>query len=69
MFLLPSYSPQLNPDELLNHDVKANAVRRNRAKTRSEMMENVRRHLRRRQRQPDVVQRFFHEQHVAYAAQ
>ena len=33
-----------------------------------EMMENVRRHLRRRQRQPQVVQRFFHEKHVIYAA-
>lgn len=69
MFLLPSYSPELNPDELLNHDVKANAVGRNRAKTKDEMMENVRRHLRRRQRQREVVQRFFHEKHVAYAAQ
>ncbi|MBD3885479.1 IS630 family transposase [Phormidium tenue FACHB-886] len=68
MFLLPSYSPELNPDELLNHDVKANAVGRKRAKTKGEMMENVRRHLRRRQRQREVVQRFFHEKHVAYAA-
>jgi transposase len=69
MFLLPSYSPELNPDELLNHDVKANAVGRKRAKTKLEMMENVRRHLRRRQRQPEVIQRFFRENHVAYAAQ
>jgi transposase len=69
MFLIPSYSPELNPDELLNHDVKANAVGRKRAKTKSEMMENIRRHLRRRQRQPDVVQRFFREEHVTYAAQ
>lgn len=68
MFLLPSYSPELNPDELLNHDVKANAVGRKRAKTKSEMMENIRRHLRRRQRQPEVVRRFFHEKHIAYAA-
>lgn len=28
MFFLPAYSPELNPDELLNHNVKANAVRR-----------------------------------------
>jgi len=69
MFVLPSYSPELNPDELLNHDVKANAVGRKRAKTKHEMIENVRRHLRRRQRQPDVVQRFFPEKHVTYAAQ
>jgi len=68
MFLLPSYSPQLNPDELLNHDVKANAVGRKRAKTKQEMIENVRRYLRRRQRQPQVMQRFFREKHVTYAA-
>lgn len=68
LFLLPSYSPELNPDELLNHDVKANAVGRKRAKTKVEMIENVRRHLRRRQRQPAVIKRFFHEKHVAYAA-
>jgi hypothetical protein len=49
------------------HDVKANAVGRKRVKTKQEMMENVRRHLR-RQRQPQVVQRFFHEKHVIYAA-
>jgi hypothetical protein len=41
LFLLPSYSPELNPDELLNHDVKANAVGRKRAKTKGEMMEHV----------------------------
>jgi transposase len=69
MFLLPSYRPDLNPDELLNHDVKANAVGRKRARNKREMMQNIRCHLRRRQRQPDVVQRFFHEKHVAYAAQ
>ncbi len=68
MFLLPSYSPELNPDELLNHDVKANAVGRKRAKTKREMMENIRHHLRRRQRQPEIVRRFFHEEHVTYAA-
>jgi transposase len=68
MFLLPSYSPELNPDELLNHDVKANAVGRKRARTKQEMMENVREHMCWRQSQPEVVQRFFHEKHVAYAA-
>ena len=28
LFFLPSYSPDLNPDEILNHDLKANAVGR-----------------------------------------
>lgn len=68
MFLLPSYSPQLNPDELLNHDIKANAVGRKRVKTKEEMLENIRRHLHRRQKQPQVIRNFFREKHVSYAA-
>jgi transposase len=31
LFYLPGYSPELNPDELLNQDVKSNAVGRRRA--------------------------------------
>lgn len=31
VFFLPGYSPELNPDELLNQDVKSNAVGRKRA--------------------------------------
>lgn len=68
LFFLPAYSPQLNPNELLNHDVKANAVGRQRAKNSSEMMGNIRSYLRSTQRQPHVVQNFFHEKHVSYAA-
>ena len=68
MFLLPSYSPELNPDELLNHDIKANAVGRKRVKTKEKMMENVRRYLHRRQKQPQVIRNFFREKHVSYAA-
>lgn len=53
--------------KMLSQDVKANAVGRKQVKTRSEMMENVRRHLCRRQRQPDVVRCLLHEKYVAYA--
>lgn len=68
LFFLPSYSPQLNPEELLNHDVKANAVGRIRPKNQAEMINNIRSYLRSTQRQPHIVQNFFHEKHVAYAA-
>lgn len=68
LFFLPSYSPELNPDELLNHDVKANAVGRQRPKNQGEMISNIRSYLRSTQRQPQIVQNFFHEKHVAYAA-
>jgi len=64
LFFLPSYSPELNPDELLNHDVKANAVGRQRAKNKTEMIANIRSYLRSTQRQPHVVQNYFLEKHV-----
>lgn len=68
LFYLPGYSPHLNPDEVLNQDVKANAVGRHRARSLPQLMQNVRGFLRRRQRRPLAVQRYFREQHVLYAA-
>jgi len=68
MFFLPSYSPELNPDELLNQDVKTNAVGRVRPWTQDEMMYDVRSYLRSRQRRPAIVRRYFEGDHVCYAA-
>ena len=67
-FRLPSYSPELNPDELLNQDVKTNAHGRRRPKNQPEMVGNVRSYLRSTQRRPKIVQNYFHERHVRYAA-
>ena len=67
LFHLPGYSPHLNPDECVNQDTKQ-AMRKERPRDASEMIQNVRGHLRRRQKQPNVVKRFFHEEHVRYAA-
>ncbi len=68
VFFLPPYSPELNPDELLNQDVKTNAVRRKRARNQNEMMHNVRSYLWSRQHQPELVKRYFHAPAVRYAA-
>lgn len=68
LFFLPGYSPELNPDELLNQDVKTNAVGRKRAHNLSEMLCNVRSFLWSRQRKPQIVKKYFHEKHVQYAA-
>jgi transposase len=65
---LPGYCPELNPDELLNQDVKTNALGKSRPTTRVEMLTGVRRHLHRRQRQPRVIRNLFKEKHVRYAA-
>jgi transposase len=67
LFFLPGYSPDLNPDECLNQDTKQ-AMKKARPATLRQMMGNVRSHLHRRQMEPQIVKRFFTEEHVRYAA-
>jgi transposase len=68
LFILPAYSPELNPDELLNQDVKTNAVRKKRAANKSELKQNLIGYLRGRQKRPALVRRYFEAKHVRYAA-
>ncbi len=68
LFVLPAYSPELNPDELLNQDVKTNAVRKKRAANKHELKRNLIGYLRGRQKRPDLVRRYFQAKHVRYAA-
>jgi transposase len=68
LILLPGYCPELNPDELLNQDVKTNGVGKSRPRHKMELMGIMRRHLHRRQKQPGVIQNLFRERHVRYAA-
>lgn len=67
LILLPPYSPELNPDEMLNHDVKANALGRRRPRDRMEMIADVRGYLRSTQKQPEIVKNYFHAPSVRYA--
>jgi transposase len=68
LHFLPGYSPELNPVELLNHDVKANAAGRRRPRSASELRDELHGYLRRRQRQPQVLVRFFDHPTTRYAA-
>ena len=68
MFFLPGYSPDLNPDEFLNQDVKSNALRRQRPANQTEMIAGVRFYLWSTQRQPEIVRAYFHAESVRYAA-
>jgi transposase len=68
LHFLPGYSPELNPVELLNHDVKANAAGRRRPRSAGELREELHGYLRRRQRQPRVLVRFFDYPTTRYAA-
>jgi transposase len=65
---LPGYSPELNPDELLNQDIKSNAVGRRRAKNQKELVANARSFLQSHQKQPQIIRQYFQGEHVRYAA-
>jgi len=69
LVLLPPYAPELNPDEVLNQDLKANVFSAARPATKAQMIHQTRSYLASTQKRPDVVQSFFHETHVAYAAE
>jgi transposase len=68
LHFLPGDSPELNPVELLNHDVKANAAGRRRPRSAAELRDELHGYLRRRQRQPVVLVRFFDHPTTRYAA-
>jgi transposase len=68
LHFLPGYSPELNPAECLNQDVKTNALGKRRPVNITALKADVRRFLRSCQRRPAKVARYFHERHVAYAA-
>jgi transposase len=68
LHFLPGYSPELNPAECLNQDVKTNALGKRRPINLTELKADVRGFLRSCQRRPAKVARYFHERHVTYAA-
>jgi transposase len=67
LFYLPRYSPELNPDEYLNQDVKTNAVGRRKIRSYEEMEGNVRSYLLSTQKQPEIVKSYFRAPKVRYA--
>jgi transposase len=68
LHVLPGDSPELHPVELLDHDVKANAAGRRRPRSADELRDELHGYLRRRQRQPAVLVRFFDHPTTRYAA-
>jgi transposase len=67
IFYLPAYSPELNPDELLNQDLKRNALRQRRPSSKEELMCRTRGFLRSKQKLPAKVKRYFEGKYVLYA--
>lgn len=68
LFYLPSYSPELNPDEYLNCDLKQNMSQRSAPKTVENLKSNVISHMRLIQKRPNRVRKYFKHPKINYAA-
>ncbi len=67
IFWLPTYAPELNPDEYFNQDLKTNAVGKQRPKDKQELTTIVQRFANRKKQNPQKVKKYFHPDSVAYA--
>jgi len=68
VFFIPPYSPELNAQEYLNQDVKTNVIGKKRPINKTEMRTNVENFMNERKNNKKQVQKYFHAEHVRYAA-
>lgn len=68
VFYLPSYSPELNPDEYLNCDLKAGVHSGKPARTKQQLKKKVISHMRMLQKKPLRVTKYFEHEKISYAA-
>ena len=68
VFFLPPYSPELNPQEYVNQDVKTNVIGKKRPINKAQMRLNVESFMYERKNDKIQVQKYFHVRHVRYAA-
>lgn len=67
VFYLPAYSPELNPDEYLNCDLKAGVHSGQPARSKAELKAKVIGHLRKLQKLPSRVMKYFEAESIQYA--
>ena len=68
VFYLPAYSPELNPDEGVNGDLKQAVTRQPLARSRPELKRSVISHMRRLSKSPQRVRSLFRHPTFRYAA-
>ncbi len=68
LFFLPSYSPELNPDEYLNCDLKDGVHSKVPSRTKVDLKKKAISHLRKIQKSPERVKSYFKHPKIAYAA-
>jgi DDE superfamily endonuclease len=68
LFFLPGYSPNLNPDEYFNQDLKTNLVGKARPENKQQLIVLVKAFSNKKKRHPQKVMKYFHAKAVRYAS-
>lgn len=68
LFYLPSYSPEKNPDEYLNCDLKYGMSEKQSPKNEKQLKSNVENHMKMLSRNSERVKKYFHHKEIKYAA-
>jgi transposase len=68
LFFLPSYSPEKNPDEYLNCDLKQGLSMKPSPRNQEKLSENLKDHMDMLQNNPQRVKKYFQHQDIKYAA-
>jgi len=68
LFYLPSYSPELNPEERLNADLKQALYSRVPVRTKAKLKAATTEHMQALENAPERVKKYFQDSRVKYAA-
>lgn len=68
VFYLPAYSPELNPDEYLNCDLKAGVHSGVPARNKKQLKKKASNHMKMLQKKPKRVKSYFEHEKILYAA-
>jgi len=66
LFLLPPYSPELNPDEYVWNDLKNNCIGRKALSSKEQLRKQILSHLRKLQKMPGLIMTFFQSPTTRY---
>ncbi len=68
VLFIPAYSPELNPQEYLNQDLKTNIIGKKRAINKEQLKKNINNFISKRNKDKPQVKKYFHHRHAQYAA-
>jgi transposase len=68
LFYLPSYSPERNPDEYLNCDLKQGLSQKPSPRNQQKLHDNLEDHMNFLQKNQNRVKKYFNHEHIKYAA-